>query len=323
MAENSKVDVYSVYVKKFFRAIPKNSVLITRDPNFNGNYVKVKKGGFAFVRPWAESKFIYVGIQNRDYEKMEFDDKDSQPVYIDFVLSIRIVDPEKYEYSTENVEDALKARIQSLIGTAVKKATWEELAGKDIKLPKNNDIKMDPRFQLAGGVYYYRDSAYKNDKGEWKATPVSDFDIELFNIRREIDDFAFKNGIEVVGLYKKEVQQSKEMQEFYNKKLQARLEMEARLIEAQNEKEIAEVKAQTRQIEAQAEADARAKNINSIIAGMKGMPADKISNAVNSYILTNGANGANIYAAINGSDVVQSGIIGGVTAANEQKQKTK
>ena len=74
MAENSKVDVYSVYVKKFFRAIPKNSVLITRDPNFNGNYVKVKKGGFAFVRPWAESKFIYVGIQNRDYEKMEFDE---------------------------------------------------------------------------------------------------------------------------------------------------------------------------------------------------------------------------------------------------------
>ena len=74
MAENSKVDVYSVYVKKFYRAIPKESVLITRDTTLNGNYVKVKRGGFAFVRPWAESKFIKINVQNRDYPKKNWRD---------------------------------------------------------------------------------------------------------------------------------------------------------------------------------------------------------------------------------------------------------
>ena len=326
MAENSKVDVYSVYVKKFYRAIPKESVLITRDTTLNGNYVKVKRGGFAFVRPWAESKFIKINVQNRDYPKMEFDDKAGQKIFYDFFFEMKIIDPIKFEYANEDVEKVMKTKIQSLIGTALRKADWEELSAKDIKLPNTSDINSDASVTFVGGKWYKRDSFYKDDDGKWCGKELTEFDIEMYHVKKELEDTLEEYGIEVVSLYKKDVQQSEKMQEYYHKKKKKEIEMDAALIEAKQKREIAKVNAETRKIDAQAESDARKINIKGIVDGMSGMSDKAKSSAVDSYILTNGSNNANIYAAINSNsnnDSIQSGIVGGITASNEQKRKTR
>ena len=112
MASNTSVNKlnnpYNTYITKIYRTIPKNCSLIIRN-KFNGERVRVKKGGFALIAPWCESKLVSLAIRNIDYPEEHFDDARGQQIVVDIALSVRVVDPIKYEYAHQE-----RRRVQAL-----------------------------------------------------------------------------------------------------------------------------------------------------------------------------------------------------------------
>ena len=309
---------YTTYITKVYRVIPKNCALIVRN-KFNGESVKVKTGGFAFIAPWSESKLVSLAIRNIDYEKLEFDEKDNLQITVDVALSVRVVDPIKYEYSHQNIQQELKVRIYSMMRVLVRKASYEELSRKHFELPRN-DINMDPRCIYAGGKYYYSDSKYKDEFGNWKADPITEFDLELYNMRRELNEFASQFGLEVVSLRNKEVQQSREMQEADDRIRQAEKAGREKEIEAEYARKVAEKRAAAMKIEQ----EAYNSQYISLMEALKGAGyshEDAIKMA-QTLMITNGKNN-NLAGA---TAQTMAGVAAGQVAANEirnNKQKTK
>lgn len=318
---NMDVNPYTTYITKMYRTIPKNCVLITRN-KFNGEHVNVKYGGFAMVAPWCESKLVSLAVWNEDYEKLEFDEKEGQQITVDLALSIRVIDPIKFEYSHQNIEQELKTKIYSMMRVLIKKSTYEELSQRCFELPKTGDISQDPRYYFAGGKYYNRNSAWKDEQGDWHADVATDFDLELFKIRRELDEFSFKYGLEIVSLRNKEVQQSKEMQKAYDERVRRRQEMQAKLEESkiENEKVDTEVEITKKR------QDAFNDQFFSMYRRAKeeGMSKEDIMELLHTYIVANGK-GNNIAGA---TAQTMAGVAAGQVAANEinnnnNRQKTK
>lgn len=316
---NNVFNPYTTYITKIYRTIPKNCALIMRN-KFNGERVKVKYGGFALVAPWCESKLVSLAVRNIDYEKLEFDEKEGQQITVDLALSVRVVDPIKYEYAHQNIEQELKVRIYSAVRVLMRKATWDELSQRHFELPKHN-INMDSRYRYAGGKYYYSDSVYKDDKGKWHGDKISDFDFELYKIRDELDEFANEYGLEVVSLRNKEVQQSEEMQKAYDRITKARREGEAKKTEAEYAKEVAKKEAQAMRIR-QAAYNSQ---FVSLMEDLKksGYSSEDAIRMAQTLMITNGNNGNNIAGA---TAQTMAGVAAGTVAANEiknNKQKSK
>lgn len=322
MAENNvdnKNDrEYKTYITKIYRVIPKNCALIIRN-KFNGKRVKVKTGGFAFVAPWSEAKLVLLAIRNIDYEKFEVDTADDLQVLVDLAISVRVVDPIKYEYAHQNIEQELKVRIYSAIRVLIRKAKFEELSQKHFELPRN-DINMDPRFIQAGGKIYYKDSVYKDEKGIWRGQEISGFDQELFNIRRELNEFAEEFGLEVVSLRNKEVQQSEEMQKAYDELVRMRREGQAKLEAAELAKQRAQIDAERIRIEEDANNYRYANFVNSLRAS--GLSDEEIQQHLHAYIIANGQSGIASETASTAS-AVAAGLNAANQANNHGKQKTK
>lgn len=323
MAENinkSSFNPYTTYITKIYRTIPKNCALITRN-KFNGERVKVKNGGFAFVAPWCESKLVSLAVKNIDYEKLEFDEQEGQQITVDLALSVRVVDPIKYEYAHQNIEQELKVRIYSAVRVLMRKATWEELSQRHFELPKIN-IQMDPRFKYAGGKYYYRDTLYKDDHGKWHGDIISDFDLELFKIREELNEFAEEYGLEVVSFRNKEVQQSEEMQKAYDRIAKAKREGEARKTEAEFARKVAEKEAETMKIRQ----EAYNSQFVSLMENLKnkGYSTPDAIRVAQTLMITNGNNGNNI-AGVTAQTIagVAAGQVAGNEIRNDNKQKSK
>lgn len=313
MAENNvdnKDDrEYTIYITKIYRVIPKNCALIIRN-KFNGQNVRVKKDGFALVAPWCEAKLVSLAIKNIDYEELQFDEKEGQQIKVDLALSVRVVDPIKYEYAHQNIEQELKVRIYSAVRVLIKKATYEELSKKHFELPRN-DIKMDPRFIQGGGKIYYKDSVYKDEEGKWRGQEISEFDQELYNIRRELNEFAEEFGLEVVSLRNKEVQQSDEMQKAYDEQVRRRREMQAKLEEAEIENKKVNIEVEM----SKKRQDAYTDQFISMYERAKasGMSDEDIMKLLHTYIVANGK-GNNIAGA---TASTMAGVAAGQVAANE------
>ena len=306
---------FNIYITKIYRVIPKNCALIVRN-KFNGQRVKVKTGGFAFVAPWSEAKLVSLAIRNIDYEKLEFDEKEGQQVKVDLALSVRVVDPIKYEYAHQNIEQELKVRIYSAVRVLIKKASFEELSKKHFELPKN-DISMSPQFRRVGGNYYYRDSLWKDNEGKWHGDEISDFDIELFSIRRELNDFAEEFGLEVVSLRNKEVQQSEEMQKVYDELVRKRREGQASLEAAELDRQKAKKDAERIKIEQDAYNYKYVSFLNSLKAA--GLTDSEIQNQLHAYIIANGQGGI-----ANETAATATAVAAGLNAANQaNRQKTR
>lgn len=203
----------------------------------------------------------------------------------------------------------------------MRKATWEELSQRHFELPKNN-IKMDPRFKYGGGNYYYRDTVYKDDNGKWHGDKISDFELELFKIREELDEFADEYGLEVVSLRNKEVQQSEEMQKAYDRITKAKREGEARKTEAEYAKDVALKEAETMKIRQ----EAYNSQFISLMKNLKesGYSTEDAIRMAQTLMITNGNNGNNIPGA---TAQTMAGVAAGQVAANEirndNKQKSK
>ena len=307
---NMNGDLFKVYITKLYRTIPKNCALITRN-KFNGQRVKVKSGGFALVAPWCESKLVSLAIWNIDYEEMKFDESQGQQITVDLALSVRIVDPIKYEYAHQNIDQELKTKIYSMMRVLIKKSTFEDLSQKNFELPKNSDPAMNPNYVCANGTYYYKNGAHIEADGDWVATPVDEFELGLLEMRRELDNFAEDYGLEIVSLRNKQVQQSDEMQKAYDERARRRQEMQAKLEEAKIENEKVDTEVEITKKRQNAFTDQffsmyrRAKD--------EGMSEQEIMELLHTYIVANGK-GSNIAGA---TAQTMAGVAAGQVAANE------
>lgn len=251
---NEGINEYSTYITKLYRTIPKNTALIIRN-KYNGSDVKVKTGGFAVVAPWSESKLVSLAVKNFDYDKQKLEDNDGMDVIIDLAISVKVVDPIKYEYYHNNIDEELKQLITSSMRVLINKNVYSNL--------KSN------RFNISNytcfGDKYYKD-IHKNDEGKEVGTLINpenydnqlelEFDKELCEFSKRLDNFADRYGLKVVDLYNKEVQQTDEMQAAYNKKIIAEKEAAAKMIEKDAELKRAEVDAKIIRIKAEAQAEA-------------------------------------------------------------------
>lgn len=254
------INPYEVYTTKLYRTIPKNSVLIVRN-KFNGKDVEVKEGGFAIIAPWKEAKFVSLAVRNFDYEKQKFEDSLGQDVIIDLAVTVRIVDPIKYEYNSQNVEKELKQLITSSMRILINKFKYEDL--------KSMRFNVSEYKQSSNG--YYKNVHISEDGrfvGDRLTAPL-DFEKELCEIRKRLDEFAFKYGLDVVDLYNKEVQQTEDLQAAFNKQILAENEAKAKLIEKQAEKRRAEIDAEIKTINAKAEAEANKLKYEAILKVLK------------------------------------------------------
>lgn len=315
---NMRNNQFKVYITKLYRTIPKNCALIIRN-KFNGERVRVKNGGFALIAPWCESKLVSLAIWNIDYEEMKFDESQGQQITVDLALSVRIVDPIKYEYAHQNIDQELKTKIYSMMRVLIRKSTFENLSEKHFELPKSND----PKYTQANGAYYYRNSAQIDADGDWSATRVDDeFELGLLEMRRQLDEFAEEYGLEIVSLRNKQVQQSEEMQKAYDERVKRRREMQAKLEEAKIENEKVDTEVQI----TKKRQDAFNDQFFSMYrrAQEEGMSKEEIMELLHTYIVANG-NGNNIAGA---TAQTMAGVAAGQVAATEinnniNRQKTK
>lgn len=307
---NGKINPFRVYITKLYRTIPQNCVLIVRN-KFNGQRVRVKRGGFALVSPWCESKLVSLAVWNIDFEKLQFDERDNLQITVDLALSVRISDPIKFEYAHQNVIQELKVKLYSMMRVLVRMASYNELSKRHFELPRSGDPRMNPNIVYAGGTYYYRDSAYKNANGEWKATAVDEFDMELFRIRQELDAFSAQYGLEIVSLSNKEVQQSKDIQEADDRIRKAEKEGQAREMEAEYARKVAEKKAEAMKIEQ----DAYNSQYISLMESLKnaGYSQEDAIRIAQTLMITNGKNN-NVAGA---TAQTMAGVAAGQVAANE------
>lgn len=305
-----------VFYTKIYRVIPKNCVLIIRS-KFSGSKVECRPEGHAWVAPWKEAKLISVAEKTIDYPKIEFDDSEGQSVFVDYAITVKIIDSIKYEYAHQDPEQALKILLTSLIRVLMRKSSWEEMAGHQFELNRggiNTDI------------------------------PVPEFDDELKYIRKRLDIFKNEYGLAVVSLVSKDIQQSPEMQKAYDEKKRKDKEGEALVAQAKRNKEKAEIDAEIRRTEADAKAYQQQKealvnaqrlklSIQAIKQGLDGLPIEQVSRIVSdlahTYLLTNGKNpNTNIFASASNADIFKAAAVNSlpkneVTEAKGEAPKQK
>ena len=321
--ENVENKDFTVYITKLYRTIPKNCALIVRN-KFNGSKVECKMGGFALIAPWKESKLVSLAIQNINYEKASFDDKEGQQLTVDLALSIKVVDPIKYEYVHKNPEEELKILLYSLVRVLIKKSSYEELSKKHFELP-NSNIEDDPNILYTNGGYIYKSSIRQNSNGNSVGTVVSDFDLELYDIRKQLNLFASKYGLAVVSLRNQEVQQSEEMQKAYDEKIeQERKGMAAQEAARQRQAKV-QIETKTRKMEAENQAEVLKIKLKAILEATKGMPIEAQERIINTYLI-NEKGSTPIFFSDN-SMTAKTGAVAGVTSNIvsdlESKQKSK
>lgn len=289
MNENNKKnnitreEEYQIYISKIYRVIPKNHALIVRN-KFIGNRVDVKTGGFALISPFHESKLVSLAVRNFDYSKQVFEDKEGQDIIIDLAITVKIVDPVKYEYLNEDTEKELRQLLESIMRALIKKYSYEELRGQRFSLP---DSSMN-------------------------ASALTGIQKDLYDIRIELDSFANKYGLAVENLYNKSIQQTEKLQEAYNKRIIAEKEAEAEEIKKLAELKRAKIAAEILDIEATAKAEAKTKEYKAkygaLLEAISSLPKTKQAEILKAF--TAGLEGnANLFMSLNGDNNVNPGIV--------------
>jgi len=301
------VNFYDSYFSKLYVSIPKNTKLIIEN-KFNGKSVKVSERGFRILMPWQKAKMIYMGVGNFDYKKEVYEDKDGQDVIIDVAITVKVVDPIKYEHENADVEAELKQKLQSILRALIKNHTYEELSGSRFNLPQS-----------------------KYDTGVAMPMIASTMRSELLAARQELDLFADRYGLAVISLYSQKVEQTLEMQEAYNKKILADREAIAAKAKVDAELERAKINAEIVKTNAKAEAEAEELKLSArykaILETIKDLPAEQQAEILKAFAIANNNGNANVFMSVGGDDSVKTGIVSGVAAGttyeNKQSKKQK
>lgn len=289
--------LYEIYTTKIYAVIPKNSVLIDRS-KFNGKNVKVKGEGFALLSPFHESKLVSLAIRNFDYPKQMFEDINGQDVIVDLAVTVKVIDAIKFEYVNTSVEAELKQLLESIMRSLIKKHTYEDLTTNRFELPEYNER--------------FTPSSIPNP---------SNIDEELINARVRLDDFAARNGLAIVNLYNKSIQQTVAVQEAYNKKVIAEREAQALKIQKEAELERAKIDAEIVKTKADAEAKLVAMRYRALKNTIKDLPLEKQAEILKIFSLDSNGK-TNVFMSVDGNDSIRTGMATGaaINTVNQNNQ---
>lgn len=318
---NNTIAEYNVYVTRLFRIIPKNCVIITKN-RFNGSKVSViepKKRGFHFFLPWTKSKLVSLAVRNFDYPETHFEDSQGIEVVVDLVVTVRISDPIKYEYNNTNVEGELKQLIESQTRILISKCPFEKLKSSSFNV---SNYRMN---RYTGACY--RSNSFDSVTGEKSWEPIdllteenADFIKAMCEFGEILSDFSSRYGLEVVDLYNKKVQQTREMQEEYDKKVKAQKEAERIVIEAEGRKEAAKRDAAAVQALNEAEIDKIAKMAEKLKDA--GMSEDGIAKFLRDYVIANGKTNGNLVGTVAAlGTALKAGLGSGEESEDPSKKK--
>lgn len=298
MEDIEEKDLYEVYITRIFRVIPKNSVLITRN-KFNGKSVSIVGGGFAFLSPFRESKLVSLAIRNFDYPKQNFEDSNGQDITVDLAVTVKIVDPIKYEYENTDVEAELKQLLESIMRSLIKKHTYEDLSKNRFELPAYNE----------------------NSTPSMILHPVN-IDEEMINARVILDEFAERNGLAIMNLYNKSIEQDPRIQEAYNKEVIARREAMALKVQKDAELERTKTDYEISKIKAEAEAYLVESKYKALINAVSGLPKQKQAEILKIFSLDPKSN-ANIFMTLDGDASVKNGLATGAAIGSALDENGK
>lgn len=324
-------NMFETFVTKFFTRIPKNCSLIKRN-RFLGKSVKLKSGNFWISNPLlTEVKLVSHAIRNFDYPAQTFEDIDGQDVVADIAITVKIVDPIKYEYENEDVEVQLKQLLSSIMRTVIARNSYSFLKANRFSLPKSNEyFKKD-------GLYYSVKEIDEDGHVRGALSPVNLletdtpeqrreklFQISLIEARLELDNFARQYGLSVENLYSQEIQQTAEMQEAYNKVKVAEKEAEAKIIEKDAELELAKKDAEIMSIRSKASSEAEKYKLQLLVSMLKDSKLEtaQINEILQAYLYSQNEK-ANVFVNAGDNSTAKAGAIAGVTSENMGNQKRK
>lgn len=278
------------YRFKPFKRIKADYVLITRNI-FNGKKVKIKDGGFTFLCPWTEIKPTSIKEKDIDYKPDVFEDIKGMDLLLDNVITVKITDPIKYEYSHSDIEGRLKNLLDSSLRVFLKKYPYEFLAMKNFKLPKANSvIKTDTGIYMdvqkvngeTSGRLIYDESPKYTEDGKYDVTQLQGcFVSDLARLRAELNEFEKKYGLALVNFECKKIMPSEEV-----RKQQEELKL------SEEKVKIAENEAKAETIKAKGTATAETIRFKKILELLResGMSPEEQGRFMSAYMYSNGGN---------------------------------
>lgn len=271
-------EVFGTYEKKVFNKVPNKYVLMVR--NVLDGDISIKGEGLRVAMPLiTESRLVFKGEKSIDYPNFVFETKGGFEVTIDLAVTFKIVNPEKALYEHEDVFQELYLRLRNILTPLFKQLDYEEIARLDL-----NDVS-----KLGG----------------------------IVPLKKEMDILKDKYGLEIVSLLKKSVDQDKETNEAFRKRILAEKEKEATMIKADAELYRIQKEADANLYKAKAEVEVERekknleveiwdKKIGNLITALsnKGMRPEEIGKLINSMIYTDGQANVTAFVGDNSLDKV-------------------
>ena len=144
-------ELYKNYKVKIFRMAPKNAKLICQ--NILTGKVVVKNSGFRFILPWYRSKLVNITKTVIDYPIEKYLTREGIYVEIDPALTVRIVDPIKFEYENTNPIQELGILVKDVIRSFVEGKYTNELIGLNYSLEQKDPGRLFEAFEERTGLH--------------------------------------------------------------------------------------------------------------------------------------------------------------------------
>lgn len=148
---NSNSELYKNYKVKVFRMVPKNAKLICQNI-FTGK-TKVKESGFRLILPWNRSKLVNITKTVIDYPKERYLTKDKIYVEIDPALTVRISDPEIFEFENTNPIQELGVLVKDVIRSFIASKDSSELIKNNYSVEVKDPQKLFGNFERRTGLH--------------------------------------------------------------------------------------------------------------------------------------------------------------------------
>lgn len=149
--QNSNLELYRNYKIKLFRMTPKNAKLICQNI-FTGKLI-VKESGFRLVLPWYRSKLIDITKTVIDYPVEKYLTKEGIYVEVDPALTVRVVDPIKYEFENVNPIQELGILVKDVIRSFVESKLANELIGSNYSIEQKDPSGLFINFESRTGLH--------------------------------------------------------------------------------------------------------------------------------------------------------------------------
>ena len=145
------LQLFTNYEVKLFRMVPENAKLVCQN-RITGKVI-VKNKGFHFILPWYRSKLVNITKTTIDYPKEKYLTRDGIYVEVDPAMTVRIVDPVKYEFKNVNPLQELGVLTKDVIRSFIAGKDAKELIGTNFSIEKKDPSRLFADFEERTGLH--------------------------------------------------------------------------------------------------------------------------------------------------------------------------